>query len=509
MTGSRQVVPLVAFAMFLLAGIATTAEAELIPSADGKTVFDTRLQVNWLRNSNLAGPPDWADAWGDRQSFLAQLAAGHVVSPNGAMNYNTAKDWIDVLKRNLYLGRSDWSLPTSIKAPSSDSTCSVPGGGPNHNSFGYNCTGSAMGSLYYQSLGLRATDTAVAIPLTPTGPFVNFQPYLYWSDTNNSFSFNTGWEGSNVDDHYMYVLPMVDGQLCHVGGYCPTFVASGVGTLQVSTDGLVVYDPDAVNPLTLVQGVTWLADANLAKTHKFGVQCLTYDPVIGVGVRCINRDGSMSHTTAQIWKDGMNAYNGGSGWLGSNQWKLPPIDVNDPCGIPAFNCTGSTPGSNPMGQLFYNQLGLSEGTPVVTTPNAFGGNLQPYLYWSCAESTTTPYICDLVDDHAATGFGFSFSFGNGFQGTTVIGADLYVTAYYPQMTADRLTDVLNAAYGSDPAYATKLANALALMNVIVTAPPVLKTFETRLFVRVVNADRRSGILTDAQADEIIALVRAL
>jgi hypothetical protein len=80
---------------------------------------------------------------------------------------------------------------------------------------------SSMGSLFYQSLGIQYPNTAVPIPNNTVGPFSNFQPYLYWSATPvpnitngyDSFSFNTGWQGSNVDNHYMYVLPMIPGKV--------------------------------------------------------------------------------------------------------------------------------------------------------------------------------------------------------------------------------------------------------------------------------------------------------
>ena len=71
------------------------------------------------------------------------------------------------------------------------------------------------------------------MPPGRVGPFRNFQPYLYWSmngkarnnggraaqrqvdrqNGNHAFSFNTGWQGGNVSDHVMYVLPMIEGSL--------------------------------------------------------------------------------------------------------------------------------------------------------------------------------------------------------------------------------------------------------------------------------------------------------
>jgi hypothetical protein len=180
-----------------------------------------------------------------------------------------------------------------------------------------------------------------------------------------------------------------------------------------------------------VKGITWLANADLAKTQAFGAQCTNSD-----GTQCINPDGSMSHTTAEQWIAGMNKANGGTGWLGHTGWMLPPNDpIDQTCDQQnyGFHCTGG-----PMGELFYDQLGLKAGASVIQTPNIKVGsvhNIQPYLYWSCVGAPDGQGPC--TSDVPAQGFEFSFSFGNGFEGTDPgglhipVGNQLYVTAYYP------------------------------------------------------------------------------
>ncbi|HEX7139714.1 MAG TPA: hypothetical protein VF219_17815, partial [Vicinamibacterales bacterium] len=200
-------------------------------------------------------------------------------------------------------------------------------------------------------------------------------------------------------------LPMIKGRL--PGSPVPT----GTG-LQVSADGQTVYDP--------VADVTWLANADLAKTQQFGAQCTNSD-----GTLCINPDGSMSHTTAEAWINGMNA----AVYLGQTNWQLPPIPSSDAsCG---FGCT-----DHPMGNLFYNQLHLSQGAPAVPTPNVNVGpfsNVQPYLYWSCTAADGSNVLCQPAPP--APNFEWSFSFGNGFQGTDLVANDLYVMVYYPDPPA--------------------------------------------------------------------------
>jgi len=376
------------------------ADAELIASADGLTVHDTVLHVTWLANANLAA------------SVAGRFGIAKI-GPNGAMDYVAATQWVAALNSQNggagYLGHNNWQLPAT---PATDSSCSSTG--PNGISFGIGCVTSAMGSLFYQSFGLHYPDTAIMIPANTVGPFSNFQPYLYWSDTSNvdsakgylTFSFNTGWEGSNVDKHYIYALPMIKGRL-------PGAPPATGGGLQVSADGLTVYDP--------VADVTWLANADLAKTETFAAQCVNGD-----GSPCIDPDGSMTHTTAENWIRGMNA----ARYLGQGNWQLPPIPAADTgCSLQnfGFECAGSS-----MGALFYNQLRLTRGTSVVPTPNIKVGpfnSLQPYLYWSCSAAAGSRVLCQ--SGAPAPGFGWSFSFGNGFEGTDVVGNELYAMVYFP------------------------------------------------------------------------------
>ncbi len=292
--------------------------------------------------------------------------------------------------------------------PSSDPTC--PFTGPHGESFGFGCTGSALGSLYYKALGFAAPDTAVPIPGTTTGPFSNLQPYLYWSQSNNSqtgsgnytFSFNSGFKGSNTVPNFLYVLPMIEGKIPG------TPAATGTG-LQVNPGGQTVYDP--------VTNVTWLANADLAATNSFG---LPPCKAPGNPKLCVNDDGAMNWDSASQFVANMNS---GAGYLGQTNWELPPIDSS----CDGYDCSES---GNPMGELFYRQLGLSRGMPAVTAPNIDVGpfnHLQPYLYWGCLGATIQG-PCQTTGP--VSGFEWSFSFGNGFQGTDILANDLYVTAYF-------------------------------------------------------------------------------
>ena len=370
----------------------------LIAREEGRTVYDARLKVTWLADANLAA----------KQTFGVPD-----INKSGSMNYATAVRWVAAMNASNggagYLGHHNWQLPT---APDSDKTCKLTG--RHGESFGFSCSGSALGSLYYASLGLREPDSAVPSFQNRVGPFQNFQPYLYWSKSPPadpkqgfvSFSFSTGFQGANVFRNYLYVLPMIKGQL---PGTPP---ASG-SHLQANPGGTTVYDP--------IAQITWLADANLPARQTFGLAE-------------INRDGAMDHDTAIRWVDALNQADGGHGYLGHTGWDLPETGPPDPdCsmkGTTGFGCTSSA-----MGSIFYRQLGLHPGDSVIAPSEARVGpfyNLQPYLYWACAGQSASS-TCQ--PNGPGDGFEWNFSLGNGFQGTNLLGNALYVMVYYPDNSA--------------------------------------------------------------------------
>jgi hypothetical protein len=381
----------------------TTLETRpLSPPANAQVVYDDRLFVYWLADGNLAA---------------TQTFGVSGINKSGSMDYATAVRWVQALnafnKDSGYLGHNNWQLPTT---PHNDSHCDRTG--KQGESFGFHCSGSALGSLYYNTWGLEEPNTAVPIPNNKTGPFSNFQPYLYWSKSAAadptqgfvSFSFNTGFQGANVGRNHLYVLPMIKGMLSSgatANGLPPN--PPGGGGLLVNPGGQTVYDPGSQ--------VTWLADANLAAKQTFGVAG-------------ISPDGSMDHNTAVLWVEAMNKADHGHGYLGITQWDLPETGPPDPScsmkGTTGFGCTAS-----PMGHLYSKQLGLVGGAPAASTPDIKVGSfhdMQPYLYWACAAAAARS-PCQATGP--ASGFEWNFSFGNGFEGTNLVQNYLYVIVYFP------------------------------------------------------------------------------
>jgi uncharacterized protein (TIGR03437 family) len=400
------------------------AASTLALSPDGITVYDSVNNISWLADANLPANSRFG------LPVCTPSTAQPCVNPSGSMSYQSAVAWVAAMNAANYLGHGDWQLPTT---PFTDPACGKTG--PNGTSFGFSCTGGSLGSLYYDGLGLKAPNTAVPIPNNTSGPFINFQPYLYWSQSpgqggNATLSFNTGFQGANTVDNFLYTLPMIPGKISG------TPAASGTG-LEVNPGGQTVYDP--------VTNVTWLANANLAATNAFGLPPCTSPTTPAL---CVNPDGAMTLASANQLIANMNAFNKGAGYLGQTKWELPPMET-----CTGYSCADS---GNPLVELFYDQLGLSAGARVAATPDTTVGpfnDIQPYLYWSC-QGFTIQDPC--LAGGPSIGFEFSFSFGNGFLGTDLLANDLYVTAYFAgsraPATGPVIAEVANAE-GESPTIA--------------------------------------------------------
>jgi uncharacterized protein (TIGR03437 family) len=382
----------------VLAAASLTAAPALILSADGLTVYDSVNNITWLADANLAATNRFG-----LPSCNGSSSKQTCANPSGSVNYQAAVAWVAGMNGANYLGHNNWQLPTT---PLIDSNCGKTG--PNGASFGFGCTAGALDAMYNE-LGLKSPNTAVPVSTSMAGPFSNLQPYLYWSGSqgsspaqgNATFSFATGWQGANTLPNFLYLLPMIPGKL---PGTPP---AAGTG-LQVNPGGQTVYDP--------MTNITWLANANLAATNAFGLPLCTTPTTPAL---CIAADGAMTWNSAVQFLANMNSRS----YLGQTKWQAPAIGSS----CPGFNCDGD---QNPMGNLFYDQLGLSQGMPAVATPEISVGpfhNLPPYLYWSCV-APAIQSAC--LTSGPADNFEQSYSFGSGFQGTDLVASNLYATAYF-------------------------------------------------------------------------------
>jgi hypothetical protein len=395
----------------------------------GEAVYDTVNHVTWLADGNLAsaGVPGTLNfRFGlPLCPALTIEPTEPCVNPSGSMNYASAVAWVKGMNDANYLGHHTWQLPT---APSEDSGCSGKGPAPFRESFAFGCKKNALGFLYYAALDLKAPDTAVPIPPNTVGPFSNFQPNLYWSGSGGggltctiaNFSFGSGAQGGGCGGDFADVLPSIKGEI--LGAPIPAG-----SELHVDEGGQTVYDPET--------NTTWLADANLAATWL----AHTIPPMDTLGLPrcktapdttpCVALDGSMNYESAVQFIKNMNAYDNGAGkrpgYLGQTNWELPSLDAS----CPTYGCGGDR---NPMGNLYYDQLKISAGTPVVAVPDIAVGpfrHLEPFPYWECLADTIQD-ACETGTNEPGTNSEWGFSFGTGFLGTERVTANHFVTAYY-------------------------------------------------------------------------------
>jgi hypothetical protein len=185
----------------------------LVPSADGKLIYDPVANVTWLANGNLAAN--------------AANQYGLPINNQGSMDLSTARNWIIALNKHNFMGHSDWMLPTTI-ASGIDPDCSISGKNPGFPDSGYNCdgSGSQLGELFYDQLGGFPGDDILVSHNLDASFFTDLQAGLYWSDGPSdpnvpngdpSFSFESGFEGSNFGGaapgigNTLFVIPVLPG----------------------------------------------------------------------------------------------------------------------------------------------------------------------------------------------------------------------------------------------------------------------------------------------------------
>lgn len=122
---------------------------QAIAGNDDSAVFlyDTDLNITWLRDANR----------------------------NGAMSWAAANAWASAFSLG---GFDDWRLPSTLQPdPSCSQQARIIGPSFPLQGFGFNCSGSEMGHLWYNELGNTAGF------MSNVGDFVDMQFDNYWSGT--------------------------------------------------------------------------------------------------------------------------------------------------------------------------------------------------------------------------------------------------------------------------------------------------------------------------------------
>ena len=173
-------------ALFTLAG---TANATLVSALGGQAVNDTDLNVTWAADAKLAATNTFGLATGVDLGPTSSVNTygGSYIYSDGSMTWGGAQKWIGAMNTANYLGYNDWRLPTTLQP---DASCSIQSGGV---SYGFDCTGSEMGHLFYTELGGAAGSSILTTHNANLALFQNVQPDHYWSGTEYAPNPYSAW----------------------------------------------------------------------------------------------------------------------------------------------------------------------------------------------------------------------------------------------------------------------------------------------------------------------------
>jgi len=152
--------------------VATLSAQAALVARPGGMVYDTVQNITWLQNWNT----------------------------NGLMNWSTANNWVNDL---VYGGFDDWRLPTTNTTASSNCSGNFnPGGGFPQQYFGFNCTGSELGHMFYNEFGATAGQSILAgSNAANLALFTNVQSLDYWSGTEYAPNPGDAWVFSSSDGY--------------------------------------------------------------------------------------------------------------------------------------------------------------------------------------------------------------------------------------------------------------------------------------------------------------------
>jgi len=154
----------------LAAGLVSGAAQATLIDRGGGLIYDSDLNITWLQDANYAKTSGY-DA-------------------DGLMNWADAMTWASNLS---YGGYTDWRLPTTLQPDSSCGSQFDAGSPYGVQSFGFNCTGSEIGHLFYVELGGTAGSSILSSGDPDLALFTNIQAYVYWSGTEYAPNTNGAW----------------------------------------------------------------------------------------------------------------------------------------------------------------------------------------------------------------------------------------------------------------------------------------------------------------------------
>lgn len=216
----------------------------LLSRLGGQAVYDIDRNITWPANANLAA----SNAFG---------VTG--INADGSMTWPTAQSWIAAMNAANYLGYNNWRLPTVLQP---DPACSLQNG---PGSYGYNCTGSEMGHLFYYELGGLAQNSITTTHNANYNLFQNIRTtstgYFYWSGTEYAWNTTDAWGfrfsygdqyANRKDSEYNYAWPVRIGDVTDTD--CPSSACTA------SVDNLLTPSAyDNIGTLTSQYGQSFVA----------------------------------------------------------------------------------------------------------------------------------------------------------------------------------------------------------------------------------------------------------
>ncbi len=198
-----------------LLGRNSNGHAVAASGADAVFLYDTVLNITWLRDANDAGTSG------------AVPDTGYGL---GATDWQTAMTWAGTLQVGSFGG---WRLPSLAPINGLDFQLEVSNNGSTDLGYGQNGSGwgtvSELGYLYYATLGnlgycapddlapQTSCDQAPGWGLSNTGDFMNMQSWYYW----------TGQE-VQPNSSSAFVFGMGEGALAFTSEFTPAFYAMAV-----------------------------------------------------------------------------------------------------------------------------------------------------------------------------------------------------------------------------------------------------------------------------------------
>lgn len=175
-----------------------------------------------LQGRDLDGNIATVEAYYDTDLNITWLAAAAGIDMNRSMSWADANTWaanLSIVDNFNHLTYDNWRLPTTLQP---DASCS----GQSWTSFGYGCTGSEMGHLFYSELGGTAGQSILTSMDTDLAKFSNLRGGLYWSGSENvdnpiyadawGFDFYDGHQDAYGQIYTFYALAVSPGDVAAV-----------------------------------------------------------------------------------------------------------------------------------------------------------------------------------------------------------------------------------------------------------------------------------------------------